>query len=154
MIEGRNYFFLDGENATKIDGYREAVTEPGRIWRIVNKEFGKEKEILEITGKGRTITLRPHFDKIMIPRSGYIRAAISSDEKPAFGRMRRETTLHLHILVAQHFVYNPKGYKFVEHLDKIKTNNHYSNLRWIEEDSSWLDYFHHENEGCYGFVGE
>lgn len=34
-------------------------------------------------------------------------------------------------LVAIAFVSNPHDYKFVDHIDRNRRNNHYSNLRWI-----------------------
>ncbi len=36
----------------------------------------------------------------------------------------------IHRLVAQAFVPNPEGYPIVLHKDNIKTNTHYTNLKW------------------------
>ena len=39
-------------------------------------------------------------------------------------------TLLIHRLVAEAFIKNPEGYDCIDHIDRIKTNNHYKNLRW------------------------
>jgi hypothetical protein len=39
---------------------------------------------------------------------------------------------YVHRLVAQQFVENPNGYKYVTHIDGDLSNNHEDNLEWIE----------------------
>ena len=36
----------------------------------------------------------------------------------------------VHRLVAKRYCPNPNGYKEVNHIDGVKTNNHYTNLEW------------------------
>lgn len=38
----------------------------------------------------------------------------------------------LHILVARAFIPNPKGYQYVDHIDKNFDNNNACNLRWVK----------------------
>ena len=40
---------------------------------------------------------------------------------------------HVHRLVAQAFVHNPRPdiFTVVDHIDHIRTHNHYTNLRWV-----------------------
>lgn len=42
----------------------------------------------------------------------------------------RKIRLRLHTLIAILFVENPNNYKYVNHIDSDKTNNHPSNLEW------------------------
>jgi hypothetical protein len=39
-------------------------------------------------------------------------------------------TVMIHRLVALHFIENPENKPCVDHIDRVKTNNHVSNLRW------------------------
>jgi hypothetical protein len=41
-----------------------------------------------------------------------------------------KNTLLIHRLVAQAFIDNPNEYDCIDHIDRVKTNNHYKNLRW------------------------
>lgn len=54
--------------------------------------------------------------------NGYLKVHLYSSS-----RMVRK---YLHRLVAEHFLENPKGYKFIDHIDRNKNNNHITNLRW------------------------
>lgn len=57
---------------------------------------------------------------------GYIRVRINGVSKS------------LHRLVAKTFIPNPEGKEMVDHIDGNRTNNHFSNLRWVtaEENSN------------------
>ena len=40
-------------------------------------------------------------------------------------------TCYKHRLIAQHFIPNPKGLPYVDHINHDRSDNHVSNLRWI-----------------------
>lgn len=40
------------------------------------------------------------------------------------------TNKYVHRLVAEYFIPNPKNLKYIDHIDRNKSNNHYTNLRW------------------------
>ena len=37
----------------------------------------------------------------------------------------------IHRLVGEYFIDNPYGYDIIHHIDNDKTNNHYTNLKWV-----------------------
>ena len=60
--------------------------------------------------------------KFYITNKGYKAIDLSKNGK--------KSKFLIHRLVAMHFVPNPEGYPIVLHNDNVKTNTHYSNLRW------------------------
>lgn len=55
--------------------------------------------------------------------NGYLRVGLAKGD----GTHQQEV---VHILVAKHFIPNPYGYKYVNHLDGNKQNPHKDNLEW------------------------
>ena len=49
------------------------------------------------------------------------------------------TTYSLHQLLAKHFIPNPKLCPCVDHIDRDKTNNSISNLRWVTHQENMLN---------------
>jgi hypothetical protein len=63
--------------------------------------------------------LKHHIDK-----DGYKYVCLSFNKKKKF--------MKVHRLVALHFVENPNNLETVDHIDRDKNNNLYSNLRWAD----------------------
>lgn len=55
---------------------------------------------------------------------GYMQVRLYKDGKKKYVRIHR--------LVAQAYVPNPHNKPFVNHIDGNKTNNHYTNLEWVD----------------------
>lgn len=54
--------------------------------------------------------------------NGYLMVSLRKDKKTY--------SVKIHRLVCEAFIDNPNNYKCVDHIDRYRTNNHVSNLRW------------------------
>lgn len=87
---------------------------------------GHSKYIISETGEVRS--LHKQSFSILTPNkraSGYSRYQIYDDEG-------RRKMCYSHQLVGITFVPNPNDYKFLTHIDKDLSNDHYSNLNWTK----------------------
>lgn len=59
--------------------------------------------------------------------------------------------MKVHRLVALHFIENPDNKPCVDHIDRDKTNNHVSNLRWATNSENGLNtgYFKMKTDGTH-----
>ena len=48
----------------------------------------------------------------------------------------KRKTIQVHRLVALSFLENPENYKEVDHIDQVKTNNRFDNLRWCSRNQN------------------
>jgi len=37
----------------------------------------------------------------------------------------------IHRLIAEHYIPNPNNFPYVDHIDRVRTNNNINNLRWV-----------------------
>lgn len=98
------------------------VFETKEIWKFIPElkyyevsNFGKVRSLHKNKRSNNIITL--------VFVKGYFHARLNIDKK------RKHFTIHR--LVAQAFVDNPNNQKYVDHIDGDKTNNFFTNLRWV-----------------------
>jgi hypothetical protein len=72
--------------------------------------------------------------KLMTPcvvGSGHLQVALVCDGKRIFK--------YVHRLVAEHFIERVENKIIIDHIDRDKTNNHHSNLRWVSYSENALN---------------
>jgi hypothetical protein len=103
---------------TKFDGYY--ISEDGKVWTEFNRYSGKKEDLIEVgtfkRGGGS-------------PKHRYVAVNISIKDKK--GKTLKQIRYYIHRLVAETLVENPKNYLEIDHIDRDKTNNSVSNLRWV-----------------------
>jgi len=84
-------------------------------------------EVYFISNKGRVYnTHKNGLSKVNDNGAGYLTSSISALKHEGISVNR-----YLHRLVAEHFIPNPEGKKFVNHIDHDKSNNCVDNLEWV-----------------------
>lgn len=71
---------------------------------------------------GRVIGLKGTVLRPGIASNGYFTVVICAEGK--------HTTVCIHRLIAESFIPNPEGKKFVNHINSIRTDNRIENLEW------------------------
>lgn len=94
------------ERWKRVRGFEDfyAISNFGRLMSFKVKKEGK---ILKLTNK----------------KGDYFSVVLTAPGKKA-------KSTRIHRLVAEHFIKNPHGLKYVNHIDGNKQNNHVSNLEW------------------------
>lgn len=81
------------------------------------------ESIYAITENGEVYSYRnKKFIKPVQKKNGYVYIQLNYKGK---------NTYRLHRLVAETYVLNPENKPFVNHIDGVKNNNHYTNLEWV-----------------------
>ena len=95
-----------------------------RIWKKITYPTVK-KNMYIISEDGEILNmLTMHKMSPFLDKDGYLKVGLIRDDK-------RRSTIFVHRLVAFEFVENPNQYPVVDHINGIKTKNHYTNLEWV-----------------------
>lgn len=85
-----------------------------------------------ITSDGRVINRKTNKElKGTLARNEYHSIQLTIEGKPK--------SFMVHRLVATMFCDNPNSYKIVDHIDRNKYNNDYTNLRWVDDSTNALN---------------
>lgn len=117
---------------TKYDGYY--CSDRGEIYRIPGMNDRPE----DCNNMG-LIELKGHLRGNPIHKK-YMYLGYNISLRDSQGKFIRQKKVNGHRLVAETFIPNPNRYEVVDHIDRDKSNNHVSNLRWctqFENSSSW-----------------
>ena len=94
----------------------------------------KDYEKYGISNLGRVKNLsNGKIKKASIDKSagGYYRIGLYKNGK--------ESKKRIHVLIAQAFIPNPENKSMVDHIDKVRSNNDISNLRWVTRSQNGMN---------------
>lgn len=104
-------------------GVSEVEVIDGELWKDV---IGFEG-LYKISTNGRLVSILHKKPRYI--RARRVRQVLKYWLRDKDGKKHRKA---VHLLVAEHFVPNPLGYKYVMHIDGNPQNNNVDNLRWTE----------------------
>ena len=117
---------------TKYSGYY--ITNDGKAYR----KPGKRDQYSEINEYGLIYLNVSYRGNPRDKKYQYESVNISlRDENEKYIKQIKKS---IHQLVAETFIPNPNNYTEIDHIDRNKLNNHYTNLRWVsrfDNMSSW-----------------
>jgi hypothetical protein len=104
-------------------GVSEVEVIDGELWKDVMGFEG----LYKISTNGRLVSILHKKPRYI--RARRVRQVLKYWLRDKDGKKHRKA---VHLLVAEHFVPNPLGYKYVMHIDGNPQNNNVDNLRWTE----------------------
>ena len=104
--------------------------------------IGNNGKIISRRVKDKELEVKQHPN----PKTGYMQAALCTDEKKSNGLYARKT-MYPHRLVAQYFCDNPNDYNTVNHINGIKTHNFVSNLEWCTQQHNIHHFYNSDVKG-------
>lgn len=104
------------------------------VWRVISdwgglysvSSYGRVKSNAHTTvhSDGKVTTHKSRILKLRLNHKGYLEVGVH------IKGVKLQSTIHR--LVARHFCIQPTVYDdTINHIDEIKTNNHFSNLAWV-----------------------
>jgi hypothetical protein len=106
---------------------------PGEKWAELNLGTIKTVKHYAVSNHGRVISYEENLKQGTLLKHGFV----SHFPAVVIGRTSNgRKTLTIHRLVAKYFLRQPSPqHNFVIHLDHVKHNNHYSNLKWATHEA-------------------
>lgn len=114
----------------------KSISEENEQWKDIEGFEG----YYQISNFGKVVALGRYVNHSTKGFKRYISPKIKSQKVRDNGYL--EVSLHLegkstsclvHRLVAKAFIENPHNLPFVDHFDRVRSNNHYSNLSWCNQ---------------------
>lgn len=116
-------------------------------WMRIDFDGIDQNEKYDISNYGRIRRYNAEKDEWKILKSSYIKGYKVFAFKANPLENKKTITKTIHKLVAEAFNYRPSdAHKFVIHLDFVKDNNHYKNLKWVTQSEL---YEHHKENPNY-----
>ncbi len=106
---------------------------PGEKWAELSLPNVKTQKHYAVSNHGRVISYEENLKQGTFLKHGYV----SRFPAVVIGRTSNgRKTLTIHRLVATYFLRQPNPkHNFVIHLDHVKDNNHYTNLKWVTHEA-------------------
>ncbi len=107
--------------------------QPGEKWAELNLPGVKTLKHYAVSNHGRVISYEENLKQGSFLKHGFV----SKFPAVVIGRTSNgRKTLTIHRLVAKYFLRQPNAkHNFVIHLDHVKTNNHFQNLKWVTHET-------------------
>lgn len=116
-------------------------------WMRIDFDGVDQNEKYDISNYGRIRRYIAEKDEWKVLKSSYIKGYKVFAFKADASENKKTITKTIHKLVAEAFNYRPSdAHKFVIHLDFVKDNNHYKNLKWVTQSEL---YEHHKSNPNY-----
>jgi hypothetical protein len=107
------------------------------VWKDIQNYEG----LYQISNLGRVKSLRYNiFMKTSLTPNGYYKVSLSKNAK--------SKTYNIHRILGISFIPNPGNKSELDHIDRNKTNNNLSNLRWVDRSDNIINRELHYNEYC------